>query len=169
MTILTLGGMIGPITEEAAGTAVLKFQSYPPLIIEAVSTEPKAEVSETALPVMPANRTLARMLTWASPPRTWPTILSTKSIKTLVIPVLFINSPSRIKQGIERYGKLSNPLNMVWGILFKKKPFPSISKNKRLERPIEKEMGIPIKIKPSKISNTYIIPYLLLLHAECLS
>jgi len=104
------GGIIGPIQEDAAVIAAENFRSYPAFFMAGINIEPIAAVSATALPVIPAKKTLARMLAWPNPPRTCPTSVVEKLTNRLVIAVLFIISPARIKRGIAINGNKSHPL-----------------------------------------------------------
>ena len=67
-------------------------------------------MSATADPLSPANNMLERMLTWASPPRTWPMRAWLSRTRFTVICPAFIISPARMKNGIAISGKLSIPL-----------------------------------------------------------
>ena len=109
---MPLGGMIGPMTDDAAVTAAAKRRVYPFFSIAGMSMEPSAEVSATADPLRPANSMLERMLTWASPPRTCPISAWLKRTRFMVICPAFIISPARMKNGIAISGKLSIPLYM---------------------------------------------------------
>ena len=112
MIMMPLGGMMGPITDDAAVTAAAKRRVYPFFSIAGMSIEPSAEVSATADPLRPANSMLERMLTWASPPRTWPMSAWLSRTRFTVICPAFIISPARMKNGIAISGKLSIPLYM---------------------------------------------------------
>ena len=57
------GGKMGPITAEAAVIAHEKGMSYPSFFICEISRTPRPDASATALPVMPAKISEARMLT----------------------------------------------------------------------------------------------------------
>ncbi len=59
----TLGGIMGPITDDAAVIAAEKFLSYPPFSIIGISRDPKAAASATAEPLIPAKSILAITLT----------------------------------------------------------------------------------------------------------
>ena len=54
---------MGPITAEAAVIAQEKGMSYPSFFICAISSTPRPDASASALPVMPAKISEARMLT----------------------------------------------------------------------------------------------------------
>ena len=69
-------------------------------------------MSATADPLSPANSMLERMLTCASPPRTWPMSAWLSRTRFTVICPAFIISPARMKNGIAISGKLSMPLYM---------------------------------------------------------
>ena len=62
MTMMMLGGMMGPTREDAAVTAAAKGLSYPCLVMAGTSMEPRAATSDTAAPEIPANRKLPRIL-----------------------------------------------------------------------------------------------------------
>ena len=61
--MMPLGGIIGPITDDAAVTAAENRFVYPFFSIAGMSIEPIAEVSATAEPLKPANNILDRMFT----------------------------------------------------------------------------------------------------------
>ena len=61
--------MVGPMMEPAITTAQAKGRGYLALTMAGTMVLPKAAVSATAAPVMPAMITEAIMLEWASPPR----------------------------------------------------------------------------------------------------
>ena len=81
-----------------------------------IITEPMAEASATADPVMPAKTMHEKIVAWASPPRIRPTIRSAKRRSPLVISPRSIRSPPRMKRGMARRGKASVPMNIFWGI-----------------------------------------------------
>ena len=70
MIIGMLGGMMGPMVEDAAVMAAEKSSSYPSSAMAGMRTDPMAEVSATAAPVTPAKNMLATTLTRARPLRT---------------------------------------------------------------------------------------------------
>ncbi|MPM90736.1 hypothetical protein SDC9_137858 [bioreactor metagenome] len=96
----TLGGMMGPMTEDATVTAAAYSGVYPSFSIAGIRIEPRAAVSATPLPVIPAKKTLATMLICAKAPGILPTSILEKLIKASVILERFINSPARMKNGI---------------------------------------------------------------------
>jgi hypothetical protein len=65
---------------------------------------PKVAVSAVADPVTPANITEATMLVWARPPRIQPTNESAMPMIRSVIPVRFMISLARMKNGMARKG-----------------------------------------------------------------
>ena len=71
--------------------------------------EPKAEASAVAEPEMPEKNMLETMVTWASPPRIWPTSEREKATMRSVMPHAFINSPAMMKNGIANSVKESTP------------------------------------------------------------
>ena len=75
-----LGGIMGPITEEAAVIAAEKSRGYPLFSISGMKTRPMAEVSATAEPDSPAKITEAQILTKARPARNRPTITLVKAM-----------------------------------------------------------------------------------------
>ncbi len=58
-----LGGMMGPMTEEAAVMAAEKPLSYPDFSIMGISRDPRAAASATADPLMPAKSMLPTTFT----------------------------------------------------------------------------------------------------------
>ena len=69
MTKGTLGGMIGPMSEEEAVTPIVKSSSYPASRMALISTAPRPPASATADPDMPAKIMLPSTLTYPRPPR----------------------------------------------------------------------------------------------------
>ncbi len=63
MTMATLGGMMGPITDEAPVMPVLKLRGYFWSCMARISRAPRPAASATAVPDMPAKIILARTLT----------------------------------------------------------------------------------------------------------
>jgi hypothetical protein len=59
-----------------------------------------------------------------------------------------MSSPDRMKKGIARKGKLSNPVNIRWEMSPTDIPF--WSRKTRLEAPRLKEMGMPINMNTTK-------------------
>ena len=59
ITIILLGGIVGPMIEDAAVTAALKSLSYPSSSMAGISMVPMAAVSDTAAPVIPEKKILA--------------------------------------------------------------------------------------------------------------
>jgi hypothetical protein len=59
MTMMMLGGMMGPIIDDVQVTAAEYSREYPSSTIAGMSIDPKAAVSATAAPVRPAKKTLA--------------------------------------------------------------------------------------------------------------
>ena len=68
-----LGGIVGPIIEEAAVRAVAYGLEYPDLVIVGINMLPSAATSATAEPDIPEKNILARMLTCPKPPEKRPT------------------------------------------------------------------------------------------------
>ncbi len=108
MTIIMLGGIIGPTVEELAVTATLNSGVYPAFTMAGIITPPTAEVSACADPVMPPKNMLATMLALAKLAGILPINITENRISLSVIPVLFIISPARINSGIAKSGK--NPI-----------------------------------------------------------
>ena len=100
MTMRLDGGMVGPMMEPATTTAQAKGCGYPALTMAGTMVLPKAAVSATAAPVMPAKMTEATMLECASPPRKWPTRALAKPVSRSVMPERFMISPARMKKGM---------------------------------------------------------------------
>ncbi len=78
-TMITDGGMIGPMMADAALTAAANEASKPSLRIALTSTTPSPAASACATPLMPAKIMLATTFTCASPPRMWPTSAAANS------------------------------------------------------------------------------------------
>jgi hypothetical protein len=94
-----LGGIIGPIVEDAKVMALENSRSYPFFVIPLISMVPNAPRSATALPDMPAKIILAKTLTCPNPPRIQPTLILAKLNMRWVIPAEFINLPARVNRG----------------------------------------------------------------------
>ena len=119
-----------------------------------MSIEPKAEVSATAEPESPAKRIEERMLTCASPPRTWPIKDFENSTSCIVMLPRFINSPARMKNGTAIKGKLRRPLNSRCCIIPKNASGrPSIHKLTPGPSSSAKTTGMPSSSRPMKIQN----------------
>ena len=95
-----LGGIIGPIVEEAAVTAAEKSVSNPCSSIALISIVPRPAASATADPLIPAKTTLASTLACPKPPGIHPTSPLQKSKIRLVILPTFISFPAIRKNGI---------------------------------------------------------------------
>jgi hypothetical protein len=109
-----LGGMMGPSTDDARVMPVENSRSYPLSIIPCISTLPSPLMSATALPDMPANRRLAKMLTCPSPPRIHPTLVSAKLKIRFEMSPEFMNAPARLNRGkARRMKEVMPPLAMV--------------------------------------------------------
>ncbi len=115
--IRILGGIITPITELVAVTAIVISFSYPSLIIEGIRRDPMAEVSEVDDPVIPPKNIETNTFTWAKPPLKEPTKISEKSINLFAIDDLFINSPASMNKGIASKGNESRPVNIFCAII----------------------------------------------------
>ena len=61
---------------------------------------PRPAASPTTVPVMPEKITEASTLTWARPPRTWPTSDCAKSKIRPVIPAVFMSALASMKKGM---------------------------------------------------------------------
>jgi hypothetical protein len=94
-----LGGIMGPIAEDAKVIALENSGSYPFFVIPSISMVPKAPRSATALPDIPAKIILAKTFTWPNPPRIQPTLILAKLNIRCVIPAEFINLPARVNKG----------------------------------------------------------------------
>ena len=70
---------------------------------------PTAAVSDIEVPLIPAKNMLVTMLTAASPPRIWPTIVRAKSTRRAEMPLWFMIEPARMNSGTARSGKLLTP------------------------------------------------------------
>ena len=76
------------------------------MTIASTSSLPGPAASASAEPLMPEKITLARMLTWASPPRKRPTSMSAKPYMRSVRLAAFMISAARMKSGTARSTKL---------------------------------------------------------------
>ena len=115
-----------------------------------------AEVSATADPLIPANSMLVTMLTWASPPRRWPTRVLAKFTRLMVIPARFITSPVRMKNGMASNGNWWMPANVRWNSIFRKIGF-SASRNPTIgANPSAKTIGMPTAMATRKIQKKVI-------------
>ena len=81
-----LGGIMGPMTDEAAVMAADISRGYPRFSISGMNTRPMAEVSATADPESPAKITDAHTLTRAIPARNLPTNRLARAIILEVMP-----------------------------------------------------------------------------------
>jgi hypothetical protein len=79
ITMITDGGMMGPMIAEVAVTAAAKAGSKPSRFISSISMIPRPAASACAVPDMPAKIIDPSTFTWARPPRTWPTAARAKS------------------------------------------------------------------------------------------
>ena len=75
MTMLWLGGIIIPWTEEATVRAVANSRSYPFWTIIGIMIGPVEEMSATAEPDTPPKNIESMQLTIASPPGNGPTMM----------------------------------------------------------------------------------------------
>src|SRR5574341_674536 len=107
-----------------------------------IITDPMAEASATAEPVMPAKIMQEKIVAWASPPRMRPTMRSAKRRRPLVISPFSIRSPPRTKSGMANRGKASVPMNIFWGITTK--GIPSMTRMPpSAVTPMARETGMP--------------------------
>ena len=109
MTMGTLGGMIGPTTDEAAVTATEKSSSYPSSTMAGISMLPRLHTSAMAVPDMPANTMLATIFTSARLPRKCPRKELQKLRIRLVMPPPFISAPASMNPGMQSRVKESIP------------------------------------------------------------
>ena len=95
------GGMMGPMTEEAAVRAAAKLAVYfPSFVISVCISLPEPAASARAEPDMLAKMMLCTTLTWARPPRKRPTsALQKRSSRSMMLP-LFMNSAARMNSGM---------------------------------------------------------------------
>jgi hypothetical protein len=109
MTIMMLGGIMGPIIAEVAVIAVLKPNGYPASLMALISIKPSPAASACAEPDMPEKIRLVKILTCARPPLKWPTRQFAKLKILVVMPLEFSRWPANIKKGTANMTKLSNP------------------------------------------------------------
>jgi len=111
----TLGGIIGPMVEEAAVTAAANSGGYPSFFIASISIAPNPAASAVAAPVIPAKMMLASTFTYANPPRICPRPVMQNLKIASAPPPLFSRIPASTKKGIASKGKLSNPPHIRCG------------------------------------------------------
>ena len=117
MTIIMEGGIMGPMIDEEAVTAAANGPGYPCFFMAGINIDPKAAMSPSAIPVIPAKSMDARIFTCASPPRNRPTIRLAKStMRSAILPRVII-SPARMKKGIHIRTKESIPEKSFWGAI----------------------------------------------------
>jgi hypothetical protein len=148
--MMMLGGMIGEITEEAAVTAVLNSRSYPSFSIAGMNIEPNAAVSAIADPEIPPNMMDVTILTWASPPLSFPKKILVKFTILLVSPMLFMISPASRKRGKARKTYEFIPEKNRWETIFINMGLSSCRIEKIAVSPSTKPMGTPMIISPKK-------------------
>ena len=95
-----LGGMIGPMVEDAAVTQQEKSLSNPCSFIALISIAPRPPASDTAVPDIPAKITLDKMFTWPRPPGSQPTTFIQNANSFLVMPPVFISFAAKRNSGI---------------------------------------------------------------------
>src|SRR5688500_15761667 len=121
---------------------------------------PTAAASATAEPEMPPNRVDAAMLTWPSPPRTWPISDPANATMRAARPPRTIRSPAKMTNGMAISVKPDIPAERRWHT-----PTGGRSRYRivaRLEMPRQKAIGVPISIKSVKTPNR--IRYSIVLH-----
>ena len=112
---------------------------------------PIASVSITAAPVIPAKKTLAIIFAWANPPRTFPTRILENFTNRPVIPVRFMISPARMKNGMAMRVSISNPLkNWSGAMVNMATSFAIMYIPTRLATPMVNPIGIPNKRSVAK-------------------
>jgi hypothetical protein len=109
MTMGILGGMIGPMVEDAAVIAAENPMSKPSSRMALISMVPRPPASAMAAPDMPAKIMLARTLAWPSPPGMCPTRAEAKRKSRRVTPPVFIRLPARMKNGTASNAYVSMP------------------------------------------------------------
>ena len=146
-----LGGMMGPMVEEAAVTAAENSRSKPSFSMARISIVPRPAASATAEPLIPAKTMLARTFACPRPPGIQPiSVLQKRKILVVMDPV-FMSLPASRKKGIARSVKLlaekaSLVATMSSGIF----PMPRVMiRTTRDTRPMA--YGAP---KPSRNSST---------------
>ena len=95
-----LGGMIGPMALALALTDTAKSRAKPLRDMAGIIIDPRAEASAVAEPEMPEKNMLQTMVTWAKPPRTWPTRARERTTRRSVMPPAFMISPAAMKKGM---------------------------------------------------------------------
>ena len=86
--------------EDAAVMPTAKSASKPSSVMALISMAPRPAQSATAAPDMPANSILESTFTWPKLPVMWPTQSLAKRKMRFVMPLLFISSPTSMKNGM---------------------------------------------------------------------
>jgi hypothetical protein len=140
------------MAEELAVTATANSESIPSFFIAGIRTDPTAEASAVADPEIPENNILVVTVTCARPPLICPTNDFANDTILSVIPLSFINSPARIKKGIDNKVKESTPEYILVITVFNgtsEKKYKTVTEDK----PIAIPTGIFINSKIKKIIN----------------
>ena len=141
--MMMLGGMMGPMIEDAAVTAAANRRVYPSFSMAGIRIEPSAEVSATAEPLKPANMMEDRMFTWASPPRRWPTTAFANRTSRAVMSPTFMIWPASMKSGIASSGNWLIPANILWGRTLRKTNWSASTKPASGAKTSANTMGTP--------------------------
>ena len=149
--MMMLGGMMGPMIEDAAVTAAANRRVYPSRSMAGIRIEPRAEVSATAEPLKPANMMEDRMFTWASPPRRWPTTAFANRTRRAVMSPTFMIWPASMKSGIASSGNWLIPANILWGRTLRKTNCSASTKPARGAKTSANTMGTPTAMAPRKM------------------
>ena len=123
ITRLMLGGMIGPIPDEAAVMATENPLSQPASFIALISRAPRPPASAIAEPDMPAKIILARTFAWPRPPGICPIAFSAKPNILSLNPISFIAQPTKTKAGTAKSEQLANDVAVFWANMTKLWPF----------------------------------------------
>ena len=107
--MLIQGGIVSPITADAASSATASFSSYPDSRIAGTMIEPTAATSALFEPEMPENTAIAAIITTLNPPCTRPNAMSRKAISRRDMPFTPMTRPARTKNGIASRTKLATP------------------------------------------------------------
>src|SRR5574337_686827 len=99
-----LGGMMMANVAAFDTTPALKALGYPFLAMAGMTTWPMAAAPATAEPEISPKNMEATMVTMAKPPRMNPTKALARLISRVEIPVVVINPPARINNGMAKRG-----------------------------------------------------------------
>ena len=109
------GGTSIPMAEAEATMETACSGRYPPRLMAGISRDPMAETSATDAPEIPEKMYSPSTVEIPRLPRICPTRARAKVTRRVVIPPVFINSPTRIKSGTARRTNESIPPMTIMG------------------------------------------------------